>query len=519
MRKWVIAGIVLLSFCVLVVLAVANLNSLVNRNKDYLLAQAEQALGRKVAVGEVAVTLWNGIGLRLESFVLSDDPSFSSRDFIRAKDLQVNVKLLPLLRKEFQVKRLILHEPAIEIIRNQSGEFNFSTIGKDEAEREKEKTAEEREADRKKVPPHLFVSLVDISGGAVHYLDRREAIDLRARAIDFRVKDFSFDKPFSVDLAGALLSDKQNVKAQTRVGPLGSPGDLSKIPLESKIDIDPIDFGKLKSAVPAVRAALPKDLDLSGIWRVKDLRLKGTLNKFAIQGTVEGTHGAMSFGKAFQKAAGIPLILSTDAQYAGKTLSFRQAKVKLNTAEVAGKGEVRLGDVRAVNLSLDSNKISLAGWEKMVPLVESYRLSGNAELHATLQGKMGKGAAPQIQGTLTLSGVSAQPPQFPKPIKDLNTKINFTGQKAEIGETALSLGNSRIRLAARIERFSPLTFSYRISTPEIRPADFQASLPEERKADVIKNFSSEGTLGAKNGALAFQGKLASAQGTLYKINY
>ncbi len=47
----------------------------------------------------------------------------------RRKSLQANVKLLPLLRKDVQVKKLILHEPGINIIRNRQGVYNFATLG------------------------------------------------------------------------------------------------------------------------------------------------------------------------------------------------------------------------------------------------------------------------------------------------------------------------------------------------------------------------------------------------------
>src|SRR5919106_71837 len=130
MRKWIIISAVLLSVCALVLVVVVNLNSLIDRNKDYLLDQAQRALGRQVSVGDVGLTVWGGVGLRLSNFALADDPSFSSGHFVRARDLQVNVKLLPLLKKEFQVKRLILHGPVIEVIWNKGGRFNFSTIGK-----------------------------------------------------------------------------------------------------------------------------------------------------------------------------------------------------------------------------------------------------------------------------------------------------------------------------------------------------------------------------------------------------
>ncbi len=523
MRKWIVMGAVLFAFCAVVVLALLNLNSLINRNKDYFLGQAERALGRKVSVGDVGVTLWGGVGLTLSNFTMSDDPSFSSSHFVHAEDLQINVKLLPLLRKDFQVKRLILHKPIIQVIRNKEGRFNFSTIGqdnKDNKEKQKEPGKAEKEKEQK-ASPALLIAMVDVSGGEVHYLDQKAGTDFRANQIDFKVKDFDLKRPFSAELAAAVFSEKQNFKLQALIGPVGSQTDFSDVPVDGKVDIESLDFGKLQSTLPAVRAALPKDMDLSGMLTVKDLRLKGTMKKLSLKGALDGTGAALNVGKTLGKARGIPFVVSADAQYEKNgLLRLGQMKAKLNTMELTGNGDISLGDIPVLNLSLASNRFSLDGWEKIIPLLADYQLSGNLEIQKTnVQGKLGKGAMPQIQGTLTLSGVSAKPPQFPKPIKDLDTRIDFTGQKAVLKDTTLSLGNSRIRLAAEIDRFSPLTFTYRLSTPEIWPADFQASLPEDRKADVIKNLSSEGTLSAQDGALTFRGKLASALGTLYKINY
>ena len=519
MRKWMIVGAVLFVSCAIVVLALLNLNSLINRNKDYFLGQAEQALGRKVSVGDVGLTLWGGIGLTLSNFTMADDPSFSSGYFVRAGDLQINLKLLPLLRKDFQVKRLILHKPTVQIIRNREGRFNFSTIGQEKKEKQKGPQAADREKGQK-TPPALLITIVDVSDGEVHYLDQKAGTDFRANQIDFKVKDFDLNRPFSAELAAAMFSQKQNFKLQAQIGPIGSHTDFSDVPVDGKADIESLDFGKLQSTLPAVRAALPKDMDLSGIVTVKDLRLKGTLKKLSLKGVLDGTGAALNFGKTLRKAAGVPLVVSADAQYGNGVLRIGQTKAKLNTLELAGNGDINLGDPTTLNLSFASNRFSLDGWEKIIPLLQDYQLSGNLEVQkTTVQGKLGKGALPQIQGTLALFGVNAKPPEFPKPIKDLDTRIDFTGQRAVLKDTTLSLGNSRIRLAAQIDRFSPLMLTYKLSTPEIWPADFQASLPEDRKADVIKNLSSEGSLSVQNGTITFRGKMASTQGTLYKIDY
>jgi hypothetical protein len=74
-------------------------------------------------------------------------------------------------------------------------------------------------------------------------------------------------------------------------------------------------------------------------------------------------------------------------------------------------------------------------------------------------------------------------------------------------------------LAAAIENFSPLTLSYKLSTPELRPADYNASLTEERKTDVIRNLLSEGQFSMAGDTMTYQGKLSSADGTLYNVPY
>src|SRR6185503_11809131 len=104
-----------------------NLNALIQRNRDFLIGQVEQALGRKISVGDIETTLFSGVGMRLTNFTMTDDPRFSSGDFVRAKDLQINLHFWPLLRKEFHVKTIVLHEPVIQIVRAANGEYNFST--------------------------------------------------------------------------------------------------------------------------------------------------------------------------------------------------------------------------------------------------------------------------------------------------------------------------------------------------------------------------------------------------------
>jgi len=519
-RKWLIGGAVaVIVLAAVLIVALLNLNSLIARNKDYLLQQAEQTMGRKLKVGAIEATIFSGLGVKLMNFSMADDPRYSKEDFIRARDLQVIVNFWPLLKKEVRVKKVILHDPTIVVIRDSSGNFNFSSIGKKETAAKDEAREKTERPDRREAPGAVEIALVDISGGDVRYIDRKNGTDLRVRRVDLRVEDFEMNQPFSVRLAAALFADKQNLEFAGKFGALRAGMDFMRLALDGKLDIDPLDLNRLKAAAPKLKDALPKELDLAGVFRVKALKFKGTLKDLALEGEIEGTQGALRYGSSFHKPTGVAFVLGADARYSGDRISIRKGRLKLHSVELATTGDIQLGDAPALNLSVDSKPANLDGWDKIIPAISSYELAGTMEVRAKLRGRLGKGATPEVQGVLNLTKASAKPPGFPKPIENLDTRINFTGQRADIGDMTLTLGSSRIRVAAAIERFTPLTVAYKLSTPELRPADYNATLSEERKADVLRNLVSEGQLSMAGGSATYQGKLTSADGTLYKVAY
>lgn len=517
MRKWLIAGAVLLILIVGAVVGLLNINGLIARNKGYLIEQAEAALGRKISVDEVQATLLSGIGARLTNFAMADDPAYASGDFVRAKDLQIIVKFWPLLSKSVQVKRVILHDPVIQIVRNREGNFNFSTIGKKAKEKKAEREKEERPPRESQSP--LLISLVDISNGNIRYLDKKNGTDMQAKQIDLKIEDFDFAKPFSVKLKAAIYADKQNFTLNSTIGPVGQRVEVANIPVDGEIDIDPLNMTQLRAALPIMKSAMPRELDISGVYRVKDLKFKGTLDNLALDGQLDGTNGALRYGNAFQKPAGDPLALNLDLRLAGNKITIRNGHLKLHSLDLAAAGDIQTGNNTVLNLSLDSKPASLEGWDRIVPALADYQLSGTMDVKATVRGSIGKRAAPQIQGTLGLKKVSAKPPSFPKPIEDLDTTVRFSGQRADISDMTLSLGKSRIRLAAAIDKFAPLTLSYKMSTPELWPADYSTALTEERKADVIRNLQSAGQFSMSANGMFYEGKLSSTEGTLYNVPY
>src|SRR5688572_4006671 len=84
---------------------------------------------------------------------------------------------------------------------------------------------------------------------------------------------------------------------------------------------------------------------------------------------------------------------------------------------------------------------------------------------------------------------------------------------------ALTLGRTRIQLAAAIEKFAPLTFTYTLSTAEIFPADYTSAHGENRNAHVVRHLRSEVRLTATAVDFRYNAKLNSENGTLHDRGY
>jgi uncharacterized protein involved in outer membrane biogenesis len=293
MRKRIIAGVVLALSSVLV-LAVLNINFLVRRNKDYLIRQAEQALGRKITVDEIDVTLWP-VGARLVNFALADDPAFSADAFLSAKDLRVDIRLLPLLIGQFRLKGMVLESPLIAIVRDARGRYNFvSHAGNEKHDRASADRG--KEASSKKRDGTLFsVASLNVSNGTLRYRDLKNGGELTATQINLKVNDFEWDEPFVIQLEAAVMAAEHNLKFKSRVGPIAGTRDYRDVPLDGDIRADSLDLGKVNTALPQFRKALPEALRFDGVYTIKDLKFTGTLNNLSLKGAVTGTDASFRF--------------------------------------------------------------------------------------------------------------------------------------------------------------------------------------------------------------------------------
>ena len=114
---------------VVVLLAVTPFLIPVNQFRPAIEQKASAALGRKVELGRLSLSLSNR-SLSAETLAVGDDPTFGTWPFLTAKGVTVGVELLPLmLFRSVNVTSIAIEHPEVTLIRNSAGHWNFSSLG------------------------------------------------------------------------------------------------------------------------------------------------------------------------------------------------------------------------------------------------------------------------------------------------------------------------------------------------------------------------------------------------------
>ncbi len=519
MKKFLVVAIILVVIVGAIALLVMNLEGIVNKNKDFILTRAETALGRKVSIGDIGVTLRGGLGVRLENFVVADDPDFSSEPFVTAAYLQVNAKLLPLLKKDFQIKRIVLRDPVIQIIRNKQGVFNFNSFsGAGESNQASQASVSGSGTGQAAAAIPLVVGIASIENGEIHYVDHAQELDLRVQKIKTSVKDLDLEKPIDLNLEAAFLSDEKNTAIKGSFGPVPvDGGDPMSTPFELEIELNPIDVTTTLGAFKQMAKSIPPDVKIEGPLALRTA-VKGTPAEMTIQIGLNGADLQVSGPQGFNKPAGVPLAIDADTQFAGETLKIDNASIIFGELAASAKGLYTLGKTPSIDVTVDARDIALAGWETIVPMVASYKLSGNAALTARIKGILGEGIQPDITGTVKLTDAAATLPQLMKPLTEIRTEIAFAKDKAEIKQMSFRLGETTVEGKGTVNGFDPPTVEYQATSSQAALADIRPPQPNLKKPEVLRNVRASGRM-IMGETPAGNGVLKSADGTISDIDY
>jgi len=312
--------------------------------------------------------------------------------------------------------------------------------------------------------------------------------------------------------ASVFGASKPNLKLTGSAGPLGEKARGFK--MDAEFDLKNANLNKLRQLL-YIKDSIPNSLSSHGDISLRG-KATGTPEDFKLRGVVvDATATRIAVIGKFLKPSDTPLVITTGADIGDDKINLRETEVKLSSLVLSLSGQINLGTTTLLNLSLNSNNINMSDMKDIFPVLKKYGVSGRLKLLPTkVTGESGKGQTPDIRGTLDVVNVSVKPPDFKQPIKDINTKIEFTGNSAKLKDMTLRLGKSQVRLSTSLTSFSPLRLSYEVYSPELDLSDLKKENSKSTKPDVLKNLKSKGSLRMNNNNATFSGNVSSSKALL-----
>ncbi len=188
-----------------------------NDYRDEIGKRVHEATGRTLAIGKIDLSLFPWVGLELREVALGNAAGFEG-DFARLEDVNVKVKLLPLLRQEVEVATLVLKGMKLDLRINEQGVSNWSDLAKGGAA-----PAEEKPAAAPSKPPitRLLVGGIVIENAAAVFDDRQKKVRYEVAQLNLRTSTISFAEPFdlalTLDLSGSAPALAAHVDLKSRV--------------------------------------------------------------------------------------------------------------------------------------------------------------------------------------------------------------------------------------------------------------------------------------------------------------
>jgi AsmA protein len=350
----------------------------VNRFKPTLETELTSALGRKVEIGNIGLSILSG-SVKVDNVVIADDPAFSPSPFLQAKQLKAGVALMPLIfSKRLEVSSFTVTDPQVSLLHSPSGKWNFSSLGqggpKAPATAGGEAPTNFSVAELKIANGTIVVGTTGAGGKTQTYQD-----------VNLEVSDLSYTSQFPFKFSAKTPGDG-SVKIEGKAGPV-DPSDVSLTPLSATIDEEHLDIAS--TGFVDASSGLAGLIDFTGA-------LASDGQQMTSKGTVKANKIKVVAGGA---PSSVPVDVDYDTAYDLKkqTGSLQQGDVHIGKALAHLTGTYdTTGATARVQMKLNGQAMPVADLEGILPaagvtLPSGASLSaGSLDLNLTISGPVDK---------------------------------------------------------------------------------------------------------------------------------
>jgi AsmA protein len=293
----------------IVIVVVAPFLIPVNQFRPTIEAKASAALGRKVEVGNLSLSLFSG-SLGADNLSIADDPKYSKSPFLTAKSVKVGVEIMPLVfSKTLNVSDIVIDSPQVNLIRDAQGEWNYSSMGASAAKSQAAPAAAPPASAPASAPaPAASSSSGDFSVQKLELKSGKITVGSTASQkvstydnVSVVASNVSMTSQFPVTVK-ADLPGGGNFKLDGTAGPINQT-NTQLTPLSAKLNVDNLNLASTGFVDPS--AGLGGNLDLNATVQS--------------QAGVAALNGSAKLSKALLVAggspAGVPVVVDFGTKY------------------------------------------------------------------------------------------------------------------------------------------------------------------------------------------------------------
>lgn len=423
MRRFLIViGIVVAIIIAGAAVFVATFN--VNRYHGAIQSQLEQRLVRKVTLGDMHLNLFPP-RFSVQNLTIADDSTFGTeKSFVQTQQLDVSVKLFPLLKGNVEIDSLNLQRPSVELIKNQQGVWNFSSLGQSSVTNIPSSPQPSPSGPSESTGgggAQFSLAQLAITDGQVAVTDQQSKTPRAVYDhIDLNVLNFTPNAPFSIDVAAHLPGvGMQQVRLQGQAGPIVQ-GLPASTPFHGTLDLQQVGIAGLQKFLNS-----PALVNTDGVLSGKT-KISNESGKLAAS-------GQMNLQNA--KVRGLDLGYPISAQYditddmPADVITIRDTTLKLGTMPILVSGTVNTATSPAqIDLRVNSDNVSIAEAAKLaaasgVAFAPGATITGNVNVDVRAQGAADK---PALSGTVSGRDVQITGKGIPQPVNIKSVNLAFT---------------------------------------------------------------------------------------------
>jgi AsmA protein len=225
MAKKLLLLMLLLAALAAAALAVFLVTFDADRYRPRLAAELEKALGKPVALERLSLSWNNGLALRLQGLSITEETPQGPTPLLQVESASALIDVIPLLRRQVQVNTVVLHRPAVHVIRDPQGRINLlglaaaaSPAGASVHPHTKQSSSAERTGT---FGVGVNVETLRIEHGTLRWTDQmtQPPTDISLKAVDVTVDHIAPGVPMDLQISGALGGESPNLRLSGTLTP------------------------------------------------------------------------------------------------------------------------------------------------------------------------------------------------------------------------------------------------------------------------------------------------------------